>query len=198
METHQGQEVKEKILWAATGLFARRGYHGASMKGIAEAAEVNKASLFYYFTSKNNLYSTVFQNLYDSFIHELKQAEQSSHDIHKRMENLLRAYMKQFSESRQFVKLFIREFLDGEGTLKKPPQEFVEDLRRPLLDLFREGKQAGVFGNIDEEYLSMAIVGSLQVFYRLPLKIADEIQDEKVFETIMNLLKNGIYPGSDN
>lgn len=48
-------EMKRKILKAAREVFSEKGYDGAGMSEIAKRAGVNKALLFYYFKSKDNL-----------------------------------------------------------------------------------------------------------------------------------------------
>lgn len=52
-----GQREKEKLLRAATELFARNGYDGVSIREISEAAGVNSAMISYYFGGKRGLYS---------------------------------------------------------------------------------------------------------------------------------------------
>jgi AcrR family transcriptional regulator len=50
-------ESQERILDAAEEVFARSGFHGVSIKDIAQAAEVDASLLHYYFASKAGLYS---------------------------------------------------------------------------------------------------------------------------------------------
>lgn len=47
--------AKRKILSTARTVFAEKGYDGASISEIAKRAGVNKALLFYYFESKENI-----------------------------------------------------------------------------------------------------------------------------------------------
>lgn len=54
-------ETREKIMKAARLLFADRGYEGTSVREIAKTAEVNIASLNYYFSSKENLFLEIIQ-----------------------------------------------------------------------------------------------------------------------------------------
>src|SRR5208282_3765165 len=49
-------ETRARILDAALGEFSTHGLAGARTEQIAEAAGVNKALLYYYFESKENLY----------------------------------------------------------------------------------------------------------------------------------------------
>ncbi len=56
-------ETKAKIISAAIEVFAVKGKHGARMEEIAEKANVNKALLYYYYTSKDLLFKEVLKNI---------------------------------------------------------------------------------------------------------------------------------------
>ena len=53
---------RREILDAAAGLFARRGYHAASMREIAAAAGMLPGSLYYHFPSKDELLLAVYED----------------------------------------------------------------------------------------------------------------------------------------
>jgi AcrR family transcriptional regulator len=57
--------TKARILVAAEGVFAARGFEGASTREIAAGAGVNISSLHYHWASKEALYVAVFQDIYD-------------------------------------------------------------------------------------------------------------------------------------
>jgi hypothetical protein len=50
------QESRERILLAAARLFANKGYAGAAVREIVDAAGVTKPTLYYYFKNKEELY----------------------------------------------------------------------------------------------------------------------------------------------
>ncbi|NLM36540.1 MAG: TetR/AcrR family transcriptional regulator [Firmicutes bacterium] len=50
-------ETKDRILEAALAVFGQKGYHNATMAEIAEAAAVGKGTLYWYFPSKEKLFS---------------------------------------------------------------------------------------------------------------------------------------------
>jgi AcrR family transcriptional regulator len=55
-----GEETtKERILSVAIDLFAQRGFDAVSLREIAEAAGVRKATLYYYFTSKDEILENI-------------------------------------------------------------------------------------------------------------------------------------------
>lgn len=57
----KGVERRSAIVRAATQVFAERGYHGGSLRGIAERVGVSSASLVQYFGSKEGLLAAVLQ-----------------------------------------------------------------------------------------------------------------------------------------
>jgi len=56
-------QTQSKIFDAATEVFEEKGYTGARMQEIADRAGINKALLHYYFRTKDQLFSSVFQAL---------------------------------------------------------------------------------------------------------------------------------------
>lgn len=54
-----GAQARARILDAALRLFVEKGFNGTSVRDIAQAADVNVASIAYYFGDKAGLYRTV-------------------------------------------------------------------------------------------------------------------------------------------
>jgi len=57
------RDRRRQILDVASGIFARKGYQGATTREIAEEAGVNEALLFRHFPSKESLYWTMLEEL---------------------------------------------------------------------------------------------------------------------------------------
>jgi AcrR family transcriptional regulator len=54
--------TRDRILNEAESLFARKGYHGVSVREITNAASCNLAAVNYHFGNKQNLYLEVFRS----------------------------------------------------------------------------------------------------------------------------------------
>ena len=65
-ESTDQNESRQRILDAARAEFAEKGFDGARVDGIAKRAEVNKALIYYYFKSKDEL----LQELLRTFLEE--------------------------------------------------------------------------------------------------------------------------------
>lgn len=55
-------EARARILAAATGLVAERGYSGCSMAAVAKSADVGTGTVYRYFPNKGELFAEVFRN----------------------------------------------------------------------------------------------------------------------------------------
>src|SRR6266542_6116444 len=55
---------RQKVFAAAAAEFAARGYAGANVDRIARAARLNKAMIYYHFTSKAALYREILRDMF--------------------------------------------------------------------------------------------------------------------------------------
>lgn len=61
-------QTEQRILETARLEFETKGYDGTRMQKIADAAGISKASLHYYFTSKDKLFETIFDQALEEYI----------------------------------------------------------------------------------------------------------------------------------
>ena len=64
-------EVEKIISVAATKLFVEKGYDTTSMRDIALAANVNLSAINYYYSSKEMLFDSIFNNAVDSIVADI-------------------------------------------------------------------------------------------------------------------------------
>ncbi|MCF7790925.1 MAG: CerR family C-terminal domain-containing protein [Victivallales bacterium] len=62
--------TKEKILLTAAEEFAKNGYHRTTIREICESAKVNISAINYHFNSKENLYKTVVDYLFEKVLND--------------------------------------------------------------------------------------------------------------------------------
>lgn len=68
MEKTAGSEAKERIIAAATELFSQKGYDATRVSDIASAANVNKALIYYYFQSKQDILDFMVDSLLNNAV----------------------------------------------------------------------------------------------------------------------------------
>jgi len=108
------ENVKDRILKAATIEFAEKGKAGARMQVIADKAKINKAMLNYYFTNKELLFNAVYGNMIEThnrlFIETLFEVTNARDFIRK----YIFLHLKLTKENPNFIRLYLRNFLNPE------------------------------------------------------------------------------------
>jgi len=166
--------ARARILEAAVQEFGSHGLAGARTERIAEAANVNKALLYYYFRGKDALYTaaleSVFQGVWDSSL-ALFQGSASAGERFVRivLTNFDRAFFNPALQAliqQEMVRLH-----QGEESRLAP---FAEKFFRPIWlkaeELIAEGMVAGELIVTDPSQMRYAALGA-NVFYYLSAPI---------------------------
>jgi AcrR family transcriptional regulator len=77
MSPSENQKIRSRITLAAFDLFAKQGYKGTSIQDVADAVNLKKPNVFYYFETKEALALAVIQHL-RKLIHDYLTAHQES------------------------------------------------------------------------------------------------------------------------
>lgn len=106
----------ERILDAADELFSSRGFPGVSVRDVAEAAGVKKASVFYHFKSKDELFEHVLERYYAAHARVLESAETDG-DPSERLHRFIDAYLDFIEDHHRYVRLVQMEITSGSARL---------------------------------------------------------------------------------
>jgi len=69
-ESGYSGHARDRILRAAAAAFSQRGFHGVTVRDLAQQARVNLAAVNYHFRSKDELYSAVIDNALETWLAE--------------------------------------------------------------------------------------------------------------------------------
>src|SRR3712207_4566751 len=67
-------QTREELLDAAAGVFAARGFHGASVEAVADAAGYSTGALYSNFAGKEELFLSLYEERIQRRRHELREA----------------------------------------------------------------------------------------------------------------------------
>jgi AcrR family transcriptional regulator len=76
----KGERTREDILWAAYELFVANGYHGTSMRQVAERAGIALGGIYNHFTGKEQIFKEVVIRFHpiEELVPRMEQAESES------------------------------------------------------------------------------------------------------------------------
>ena len=118
-------QTAEKILQAATQLFALYGYDSVSIKQITELAGTNSALISYYYRGKKNLYLSVLSSQMEVFKGLIEAINAQKITPLEKLMSYVNALAKFQSENPNHVQLIYREILS--------PQPMFEDFVKTKL-----------------------------------------------------------------
>lgn len=156
-----GVEARNRLLYAALDLFADKGFAKTSTREIALAAQVNIASISYYFGDKAGLYKAVFTDPRVNPTVPPEHIDKPSQPLQVSITTLMRSFVDPLKQShlvQQCMKLHFREMLEPTGIW----QEEVERNIKPAHDALATAlcRHLGVAQPDDDIHrLSLAISG---------------------------------------
>lgn len=179
---------RQEILRISSRIFREKTYDGTTLKDIADAVGMLKGSLYYYISSKQELFS-------DIIVEAVKVLDKSVEDVSRanlmpleRLRAIIRAHVK-FSVDYQDTAIL---FLTGRHIISS--MRMVELTRlfgrrdRLLIDTLKEGIKTGVFRPIDIRMVALAIVGMCNsvAFWYTPSGPASAEEIADVFYSVVH------------
>ena len=172
------RDTRQRVLDAASALFAERGFHGTTARDIAERAGVNLAAAHYHFGSKETLYLDVLRAQFDAITAALERRgarlAAGARPARAELEGLLRARITAMLEvllgppPGLHGMLMMREMCDPSAALPHIVSQFIEPMKRETEDII--ALLEPTLPRPDVERCAFSIVG--QVFaYRTQLEM---------------------------
>lgn len=155
------------ILQAATELFARDGYRNASMRAIAEAAEVSLAGLYHYVASKEELLFHIQFRAFTSLLSNLRERLHGIDDPREQLAVMVRAHIDYFVSNMASLKACSHELdsLTGDAydQTRRIRRDYYHETRRIIERVLEKHASRTP---IDCHVAAMCLFGTLNWLYR--------------------------------
>ena len=163
------REVSERILDAATRLFAERGFEATSLQSVADAVGIRKPSLLYHFPSKDELRKAVLDKLLAHWNQVLPKLLMAATSGREQFDAIIKETVAFSTADRDRARLLLREALDRPTEMRALIVGHVQPWADVVSNYIRRGREAGrVRADVDPEaYIVHAInlvVSSIATF----------------------------------
>jgi TetR/AcrR family transcriptional regulator len=153
-----------RIVAAAEQIFAEQGLAGARTDEIARAARVNKALLYYYFRSKEELHRFVLEALFAQLRAGVEQPGVAALSPRERLGAVIDHYFGFVQQHPNYPRLVQREMMTRGRNLDWIVSEYYRPLHGRLLRTIEDGISAGEFRHVDAQNAAFTVI-SMMVFY---------------------------------
>jgi AcrR family transcriptional regulator len=192
--TKRGSERREQLLDAAVRLFAEQGYHGTTVGDVCDALGVGKGVFYWYFPSKEALFSELLQ---DSLL-SLRRAQQNAiakvGDPLERIEQGIRASISYFRDDPSVLEVIrIAARYDEFIALVQRGQEIVV---ADTANHIKEGMAKGEIRHGDPELMAHGILGATFHFVEVYLgSDAGSIERPELADEAVAFCLHGLLSG---
>lgn len=150
---------RNQILESAAQIIRKKGYHAASMQDIADAVHLQKASLYHYFSSKQDILLALLDQALDVLIERVSSILSRAIPCDEKLCQAMCVYLECLDEYADLASVLLLEHrsLNPEYHDRHIPRR--DRFERLWRDLIQEGITGGVFKDVDPSMTARALLG---------------------------------------
>jgi TetR/AcrR family transcriptional repressor of mexJK operon len=139
------KEKEQVIIKAARERFAHFGFAKVTMDEIAADVGMGKASLYYYFPAKEDLFRSVIAQEQNQFISAIEEILAKNVSVSKKLIQYVQKRVEFFEELLNLGTLNVHSYFDTKSIYKSLFENFHAQELKLMQKLIKEGKQKGEF-----------------------------------------------------
>jgi TetR/AcrR family transcriptional repressor of mexJK operon len=181
---------RQRIVLAASQMFAERAYVEVQMDDLARAADVAKPTIYRYFSSKEDLFLEALDGTMSELVAEVSRVADESAPAPMVLRRMIFAALKSFAQCTAAIRA-----LDGsDAALGERGRAMLRRRGRQIREEFARVLERGVaardFRGLDPDLTSRAILGAV----RMTATAEDAPNDERAALSLSDLLLHGMSP----
>jgi TetR/AcrR family transcriptional regulator len=194
-----------RIVATAEDIFAEQGLAGARMDEIARAAKVNKALLYYYFRSKEELHRFVLEALLSQLRSGVETRDVTAMPAGRRLAAVIDHFFEFVQRHPNYPRLIQREIMSRGPNMGWIVSEYYRPLHGRLVRLIEEGISTGEFRRVDARNAAVTVV-SVMVHYFAAAPLLQQVlghdplrprEVAKRRQAVQDFLEHGLFrPGA--
>lgn len=150
---------RKEVLNAAAQLFREKGYAATSMQDIAEAVELQKASLYHHVENKQDILFSLLEQALDMLISDIRPVVDSDLLPQEKLRLAMQVYVGRLTIDADLTAVLLLEHRNLERKMRTR-----HNIRRDRFEalwrrIITEGVEAGVYRAIDVKTATFAILG---------------------------------------
>jgi len=163
-------DTRERILKAATEVFVEKGLAGARMQEIADCAQVNKAMLHYYFTSKEHLYETTVVTAMSGVMTRVQKVlAMKGVPAEAHLRKVIETYLDSLAEHPYIPRLVMQDLMTGGTRITDYFEKAGEQAGflggKPAVEMLRKFIASGDLRQVDPKQTIISLVSMVVLYF---------------------------------
>jgi AcrR family transcriptional regulator len=192
MTSSAARDVRAEILVEATGLFVAHGYHGLSMRQIAEAVGVTKAALYYHFENKEALFLAILGSYLERVEEMILQVQAEGNTCRQRIRLLVQRILRQPAEQRAVIRLASQEIIQVSAPARQAFRiTYHERFIGVIQAILEAGIASGELRPVDPYLATWTLLGMIHP-YLYPVGSDDAELSDDAIEQMVTIYLDGL------
>jgi TetR/AcrR family transcriptional regulator, fatty acid metabolism regulator protein len=190
-EVPRPQSKRERILRAATDVFAQSGYFNAKVSDIARAAGVADGTIYLYFDGKEDLLTSIFRDHTRNYLQSLERDLANVNRPDERVRIAIRHHLETLGRDRSLAIVAQVELRHSLKFMTLLSHQEIADYLNILRKIVEQGQTDGVFRrNLHPQLVAKAVFGIVDemvtswILSEKDYSLAD--QTDEVAELVLN------------
>ena len=186
------EEFRKRIITTSGQIFSRYGFRKTTMDEIARALKMGKSSVYYYFSSKEEIFEAVVLYEANMLRNELTKAIKSVESPVDKMRNYVFVRMKAFEKLSNYYNAIFDKNLDHFDFVEAIREKYDREELAILRLILYHGARKKVFSVKNSEYTALAVQTTLKGLEVPLFWKKKELNLEERLTAILDVLFNGI------
>ncbi|MFD1362273.1 forespore capture DNA-binding protein RefZ [Lentibacillus salinarum] len=172
--------TKQKVIDAASFLFFQNGFHGTSVRDIADKATVNVSLISYYFKSKQGLLEYAVTQYYEAYLETIEASEQEHEGLPPldRLKKMIEAIIQYKQDNHQLSCFIQRELSLDSVFVREMAVTYLAKENYVISNAFYAIFPGRIRKHLDNQFLLMQLKGMLITPYMIQHEWKNQIVDE--------------------
>lgn len=176
-----GWRLQEKVLQAASRLFAERGFYATGMRAIAAAAKVSVGTIYNHFQTKEEILEAILCDEVERRSKFLQEVAKEKLPLVKKVEKLVAFHFSLLEERRDASLLFFRERFDPNPGIRRRLEKLYDGLANQIAALLQDGVREGEivpYSCLDAAYILLGMMEAVSLRALRDDRVAASIREE--------------------
>lgn len=191
------QARRNEIAKAAARVFNRLGFQGASMNAVAAELKMDRASLYYYFSSKEEMFDEIIRSAVDKNVELARKIQQTNVSPQRKIRDLIIALMTSYSDNYPLLYIYIRENLSQVSDSRSEWSRYMRNLNQEMaglvIKIVEQGYADKTFRNVgSSKVVAFGILGVTGWTHRWFRPAESDVSAEEIGKIYADMILSGL------
>ena len=190
---HQESDKKrDEILEAARALFAHFGFKKTTLEDIAEKAHLRKPTLYYYYESKEQIFSEVITREMEEFLDTLRSAVEACPSAGEQVRAFVKTRYSHFRKKKNLYSITQNAMSEIGPLVTGDRERFFEAEAEILAGVFKLGNESGEFSIDKPDVVALVAIAGLAGLDHTFWLHGKEDQIDEGIDVLLDVIIRGI------